>query len=172
MAHKLSGKCAMEGSMDPPAVRIVIHFDKINRMEHNRIHQLERLKDYTIDSYVGFFLDSAGMEHYSLLNYMSSTYDDCRHFMYIGTGYVASALAAGSNQRSPVWTFDLPTSSKRLDAFRGKTEEEWQKQVQEAGVNIEFYNLDVMQVSDEELKKYLGTWFASENFVKGTWFVM
>ena len=149
-------KCALEGSMDPPAEYIVIDFSKINGMDKD---PLERVKNYTTENYMKFLLSSAGREHYPFQNYMSATYGDCRHFMDIGTRYVTSALALGSNQKSPVWTFDLPTSSERRASFRGKTEEEWQTQVRELGVDITFYNLDLMRIPDDELKTYFGTWF-------------
>lgn len=151
------GKCALEGSTDPPAERIIIDFENIKGMDKG---PLERVKDYTTERYVKHLLNDAGEEHYAFLNYMSSTYGDCRHFTDIGTRYVTSSLALGSNRKSPVWTFDLPDSKERKAAFRGKTEEEWQKQVRKnAEVDITFHNLDLMKVSDLELKKYLGTWF-------------
>lgn len=149
-------KCALEGSMDPPAERIIIDFEKIKGMDKG---PLERIKDYTTEGYVRFLLKDAGTEHYPILSYLSATYGDCRHFTDIGTRYVTSSLAVGSNRKSPVWTFDLPGSKERKAAFRGKTEEEWQKQVRNVDVDIKFHNLDLMKVSDLELKKYLGTWF-------------
>jgi len=156
--HKDSsvGKCALEGSMNPPANRIIIDFTKIHNIDKD---PLERLTNFTANKYVKHMLKPAGVEHYSFLNYISATYGDCRHFMDIGTRYVTSALALGSNQRTPVWTFDIPKSKERFNGFRGKTEDEWQKQVHEAGVDIVFHNVDLMNVSDAELKKYIGTWF-------------
>lgn len=148
--------CALEGSMDPPAERIIIDYGKINDMSKA---PLERVKDYTAERYTQYLLGPAGKEHYNFLNFISMTYGDCRHLMDIGTGYVTSALAMGSNQKSPAWTFDLPDSTERHEAFRGESEEEWQKKVQGVGVDIKFHNLDLMKLSDTELKKYIGTWF-------------
>jgi len=150
------GKCTLEGSMDPPAESIVIDFTKINNIDKD---PLERVKDYTTEKYTKHLLKSAGFEHYAFLNYISATYGDCRHFMDIGTRVVTSALALGSSKKSPVWTFDIPKSRERMKAFRGKTEEEWHKQIREVGVDIVFHNLDLIKISDVELKKFLGTWF-------------
>lgn len=150
------GKCSLEGSTIPPAETIIIDFDKINGLAKD---SLERVKDYTAEDYAGFLLSPPGREHYTLLNYIAATYGDCRHLSDIGTRVVASALAMASNKKTPVWTFDLPGSTERTAAFRGNTEGDWQKQVQGLGVDITFYNLDLMKASDGELKKYLGTWF-------------
>lgn len=90
---------------------------------------------------------------------MSASYGDCRHITDIGTRYVASSLAIGSNLKTPVWTFDIPLSTERQSAFRGKSEEVWQKQVQDVGVNVKFHNLDLLKVSKEDLRTYLGTFF-------------
>ena len=148
--------CELEGSMDPPAKQIVIDYDKINGISKA---PLERVQDYTTKDYAKFLLKRAGTEHYDFLNFISMTYGDCRHMMDIGTRSVTSALALGSNQTLPVWTFDLPGSGERHSAFRGASEEEWQKKVLGVGVDIKFHNLDLMKVSDSELKKYIGTWF-------------
>lgn len=58
-----------------------------------------------------------------------------------------------------MWTFDIPSSKERQAAFRGHTEEEYQEKAKSTGLNIKFHNLDLLKVSDEELKEYLGTWF-------------
>lgn len=155
IAKTVVSKCAEEGSFTPPS-DIIIDYEKIRKMDKS---PLRRVKDYTISDYEQYLLGDAGEEHYAFLNYISATYGDCRHFTDIGTRYVTSSLAAGSNLITPVWTFDLPSSEERTDAFRGESEENWQKSVQNIGVNIKFHNLDLMKVSDEELNLYLGTWF-------------
>ena len=91
---------------------------------------LTNVKDFTNKAYANHLLADPGKEHYPLLSYLSSRYGDCRHFTDIGTRVVTSALALGSNLKSPVWTFDLPSSSERKEAFRGRTEEEWQSRAQ------------------------------------------
>jgi hypothetical protein len=117
-------KCNLDGSFDPPGKEIVIDYAKIRNFDKS---SLEHVKDFTSEEYVGYLLEDAGREHYTFLNYLSATYGDCRHFADIGTRVVASSVAVGSNLKSPVWTFDLPTSNERQGAFRGDTEEEWQK---------------------------------------------
>lgn len=149
-------KCNLDGSFDPPGKEIVIDYAKIRNFDKS---SLEHVKDFTSEEYVGYLLEDAGREHYTFLNYLSATYGDCRHFADIGTRVVASSVAVGSNLKSPVWTFDLPTSNERQGAFRGDTEEEWQKKARAIGLNIKFHNLDLMKVPHEELNKYLGTWF-------------
>ena len=152
---KNATKCAAEGSFNPPS-DIIIDYEKIRKMDKA---PLQKVKDFTAEEYEKYMLSDAGREHYTLLNYLSATYGDCRHFTDIGTRYVASSLAAGSNLKTPVWTFDLPSSKERQVAFRGKSEENWQAQIQDVGVTIKFHNLDLMKVSDEDLTSYLGTWF-------------
>jgi len=152
----IAKKCELEGSFEPPSAEIIIDYKKIRGMDKS---PLKRVTHLTNEKYVKHMLNEAGKEHYSFMNYMSATYGDCRHFMDIGTRYAASALAVGSNLRSPVWTFDRANSIERAVAFRGKTEEEWKAQVRSAGVDLKFHNLDLLKVSDKKLKKYLGTWF-------------
>jgi len=147
--------CSGEGSFSPPS-DIIIDYEKIRKMDKS---PLKRVKPYTIKAYEKYMLDDAGNEHYTFLNYISATYGDCRHFTDIGTRYVASSLAAGSNFKTPIWTFDLPTSVERKEAFRGRGEKGWKKVVQAEGVQIKFHNVDLMKVSDEKIKFYLGTWF-------------
>ncbi|KAL7430759.1 hypothetical protein ACHAXH_006420 [Discostella pseudostelligera] len=80
----------------------------------------------------------------------------------IGTRYVTSALALASAVPTHpiVWTFDIPESMERTGAFRdGKSEEDWQNDVKAHEMNITFYNLDLLSVSDEEFTKYMNTWF-------------
>ena len=148
--------CNLDGSFDPPADQIIIDYEKIRRMDKSL---LTNVKDFTSEAYVNYLLAEPGKEHYPFLSYISSTYGDCRHFTDIGTRVVTSALALGSNLKSPVWTFDLPSSSERKEAFRGRTEEEWQSRAQTTGLDIKFHNLDLMKASNDELKQYLGTWF-------------
>ena len=66
-------------------------------------------------------------------------------------------MALGSHG-APVYTFDIPRSRERVEAFRGKTEEEWQKEVHGANVDITFHNLDLLQISDEDFRRYMSTW--------------
>lgn len=148
-------KCSVEGSFTPPS-EIIIDYTKIRQMDKSPLH---RVKEFTVESYEQFMLSEAGREHYPFLNYMSASYGDCRHITDIGTRYVASSLAIGSNLKTPVWTFDIPLSTERQSVFRGKSEEVWQKQVQDVGVNVKFHNLDLLKVSKEDLRTYLGTFF-------------
>jgi len=148
--------CNLDGSFDTPADEIIIDYEKIRRMDKSL---LTNVKDFTSEAYVNYLLAEPGKEHYPFLSYLSSTYGDCRHFTDIGTRVVASALALGSNLKSPVWTFDLPSIYERKGAFRGRTEEEWQSSAQTTGLDIKFHNLDLMKASNDELKQYLGTWF-------------
>ncbi|EJK65726.1 hypothetical protein THAOC_13388 [Thalassiosira oceanica] len=149
--------CSEEGSTTPPSDEIVIDYPGIRELD--RGHLLERVTEYTRENHVKYMLAGPGKEHYALLHYLSVTYGDCRHFTDIGTRYVSSALALGSNRVSPVWTFDVPQSQERRAAFRGKTEEEWQTQLQEEKVRVTFFNLDLMEAPDDDLKSFLGTWF-------------
>ena len=149
-------KCPLDGSFDPPGSAIIIDYDKIRTMDKS---PLEKVQDFTTDDYVEFMLADAGKEHYAFLNYLSNTFGDCRHFTDIGTRVVASSVAIGSNLKSPVWTFDIPTSTERRAAFRGDTEERYQAKAKSIGLDIKFHNLDLLKVSDEELKEYVGTWF-------------
>lgn len=149
--------CTEEGSSTPPGDEILIDYQRIRELDQGQ--PLERLTEYTKEDHRQWMLGGPGKEHYALLHYLSATYGDCRHFTDIGTRYVSSALALGSNRRSPVWTFDLPQSTERLGAFRGKTEEEWQKRLEGEGVRVMFLNMDLMEVPEEDLRSFLGTWF-------------
>ena len=146
----------MDGSFDPPGDEIIIDYEKILDMDKG---PLERLQKFTSEEYAGYMLSKAGTEHYAFLHYLASTYGDCRHFADIGTRYIASSVAMGSNLKSPVWTFDIPSSTERQHAFRGGTEENYQTRAKAIGLNIKFHNLDLLKVSDDELKNYFGTWF-------------
>lgn len=155
--------CTREGSQKLPFLSheipmkedFTIDFDEVRRFND----RLEKVKDFTIQQYEGYMMAPAGREHYALLNYLSQKFGDCRHVTDIGTRYVSSALAMASNLRTPVWTFDLPSSKKRISAFRGKTEDQWQQELQQVGANITFYKVDLIKASEEDFKKYLGTWF-------------
>ena len=149
-------KCPLDGSFDPPGSELIIDYAKIRSMDKS---PLKLVQDFTTEEYVKFMLADAGTEHYPFLNYLSATYGDCRHFSDIGTRVVASAAALGSNLKSPVWTFDIPQSIERHAAYRGDTEANYQAKAKSIGLNIKFHNLDLLKVSDEELKKYFGTWF-------------
>jgi hypothetical protein len=148
-----SGSCALTGS-SPQQKEIVIEKSKVQSFPKNR---LSELKQFTFPNYEKHMMNSPGKEHYTLLEYMTSTYGDCRHVVDIGTRYVASSLALGSHG-VPVWTFDIPTSTERKFAFRGESEEVWKGKVEAAKVDIKFHNLDLLQVSNHEFNKYMSTW--------------
>jgi hypothetical protein len=149
--------CTREGSQElPTPSEFVLDFEEVRKFDNA---PLEKVKGFTIADYEQYMTSPPGREHYALLNYISQTYGDCRHVTDIGTRYVSSALAMASNLKTPVWTFDLPSSTERQAAFRGKSEEQWQKELHDIGVNVTFYNVDLMKVSDEGFQKYLGTWF-------------
>ncbi|CAB9514454.1 expressed unknown protein [Seminavis robusta] len=121
--------------------------------------KLNQLKQFTLPDYEQYMMAPPGKEHYTLWHYLTQTYHkDCRHVVDIGTRYAASALALGA-AGAKVRTFDIPTSKERSLAFRQKSEQEWQQQLQEQhAVNIEFYNLDLLQISDEEFSQHMATW--------------
>jgi len=151
-----ASKCATEGSFAPPS-KIVIDYEKVRKMDKTPLQRVKHLTEENAEEYI---MAEAGKDHYALLNYISATYGDCRHFADIGTRYAASALAAGSNLKTPVWTFDTIGGKQQLPRiFRGRSEENWKALVQNAGVNITFHNLDLLKVPAEELRTYLGTWF-------------
>jgi hypothetical protein len=89
----------------------VIDFEAVRNFPNT---PLEKVKGFTIQDYEKYMMAPAGKEHYSLLNYLSQQFGDCRHVTDIGTRYVSSALAMSSNMKTPVWTFDLPTSKERV----------------------------------------------------------
>jgi hypothetical protein len=59
-----------------------------------------------IPNYQGFFFEEAGKEHYRLLSYISSLYDDSI-LIDIGTYQGFSALALGYNQSNKVLSYDI-----------------------------------------------------------------
>jgi len=135
---------------------LVIDYEAVRNLD---ISSMEVFFPFTKDVYVKFMKDVAGKEHYRLLHYLTKIYGDCRHVTDIGTCYVSSALALASGRKYlPVYTFDTPTSSERLVAFRGKTEQEYLKGLHDQKANIKFFNLNLLTVSDEEFSKYHNTW--------------
>lgn len=78
----------------------------------------------------------------------------------IGTRYLASSLALGSTLNNPtrVWTFDLPDSQERVEAYRGKNGEAWQAEAKELGIDVSFHNLNLLEISDADFRRYMSTW--------------
>lgn len=156
--------CTREGSQELPNMSheiptkegIVLDFQQVKEFA---TAPLDKVKGFTKQDYETFMMKPAGKEHYALLNYLSQNWMDCRHVTDIGTRYVASSLAMASNLKTPVWTFDLPSSNERAAAFRGKSEDQWHAELRAVGANITFYNVDLLKVSDTDFKKYIGTWF-------------
>ena len=72
------------------AERIIINFSKI--MDWTKACILKRVKDFTQVEYTNYLLACGGKEHFAFLNYLSSTYGDCRHLVDIGTRFMTSAL--------------------------------------------------------------------------------
>jgi hypothetical protein len=144
---------------------IILDFAKIKSSDIDRLRQV---KGFTAEEYEKYITAPVGTEHYALLHYLSKNYADpelvtsCkrRHLVDIGTRYVASSLSMASDLHPPpkVMTFDIPNSKERLVAFRGKTEQEWQGSVRAYNVDIQFNNVDLLQVSDEDFEKYMNTW--------------
>lgn len=131
--------------------------------------RLSQLKHFTVERYEKYFMSKPGQEHYTLLEYLMKTFgpveikpcagqDHRRHVGDIGTRYIASALALGAaSQDIAVKTFDLPDSRERKEAFRGRSEQEWQQNVLAEGVRINFVNQNLVDVTDEEFKAYTAT---------------
>jgi hypothetical protein len=149
-----SGSCALTASPSPQQEEIFIEKSKVLSFSKNR---LSELKQFTHPNYEKHMMNAPGKEHYTLLEYMTATYGDCRHVVDIGTRYVASSLALGSHE-TPVWTFDIPKSTERKSAFRGASEKVWKEKVEAAKVDIKFHNLDLLKVSNHEFSKYMSTW--------------
>jgi hypothetical protein len=127
-------------------------------------HSKQKLKDvikFTDPVYEQFMMSDPGTEHYILWSYLTQKYhaaDDCRHVVDIGTRYAASALALGASGVK-VKTFDIPNSSERHSAFRGKSEQDWQNELKGGpGVHIEFHNIDLLKIPDPEFYSYFSTW--------------
>jgi hypothetical protein len=149
-----SGSCALAASSSPQQQEITIEKSKVRSFSKTR---LSELKQFTYPKYEKHMMNKAGNEHYTLLEYMTATYGDCRHVVDIGTRYVASSLALGAHE-PPVWTFDIPTSTERTLAFRGESEIVWKEKVEAAKVDIKFHNIDLLTVNNHEFSKYMSTW--------------
>jgi hypothetical protein len=155
------GKCPSGSALAKP---ITLDFSKVQQMTN--IDRLHQVKGFTDEGYEVFMTSPAGVEHYTLLHYLSNNYADpeldpaCqrRHLVDIGTRYVASSLSMASASSVKVWTFDLPDSMERANAFRGKTEAEWQDAVKAQNIDITFHNVDLLAVSDEDFERYMNTW--------------
>lgn len=151
-------QCSLAQTSKINVPSIVIDKPVIRAQSQDRLQQL---KQFTRPDYEKYMTDVAGKEHYTLLHWLISTFhskDDCRHVVDIGTRFVTSALALGATG-IPVKTFDIPMSAERTLAFRGKTEQQWQDQVKGENIDIQFYNLNLLEVSDEDFRKYMATWF-------------
>ena len=85
-----SRSCALTASSSPQQEEIVIEKSKVLYFPKNR---LSELKQFTHLHYEKYMMNAPGEEHYTLLEYMTATYGDCRHVVDIGTLYVASSLA-------------------------------------------------------------------------------
>ena len=156
----LRSTCAVGGTSKLPANPLVIDYPAI--ASHPKT-TLDILKQFTIESYEKYFMSGAGKEHYTLFRWLTTTYGnavDCgkRHVVDIGTRYVASSLAL-SAFGTPVHTFDIPTSTERTSAFRGRSEEEWYSALKRTApqVNITFHNLDLLQIPDDDFRSYMAT---------------
>lgn len=153
-----ANSCRLANTSELSLPELIIDKKAIRAQSRERLH---KLKEFTILQYERFLVDEAGKEHYSLWHYLTKNYhlpNDCRHVVDIGTRYVASALALGATG-VPVKTFDIPGSNERKAAFRGQGEERWQDRLKtEAGVNVTFYNLDLLKIPDNEFREYMSTW--------------
>ena len=160
--------------------RIVISRDEVARAYHPNnmsavsggggiVDRLRQVQHLTVERYEKYLTAPPGVEHYPLLHYLVGTYggvgsvsggDDCRHVVDIGTRYVASSLALGSTLNNPtkVWTFDLPRSQERIEAYRGKNGEVWLDECQKLGIDITFHNLDLLRVPEADFRRYMSTW--------------
>jgi len=155
----MKNECPLKDTSKVLADKIVIR--EIDVRAHSK-DQLQKLKLFTEPGYEKFLLADPGKEHYTLFHYLTKNFhfpDDCRHVVDIGTRYVASALALGATGGVTVKTFDLPSSTERTTAFRGKNETEWQAQLKKTGnVNIEFYNLELLKLPQEDFQRFMSTW--------------
>ena len=145
--------CA-EGSSFPKEA-IKLDRSSVDSFSNSR---LDPLKKFTQVKHEKHLMNVAGKEHYTLLHYLTANYGDCRHVVDIGTRFATSALALGATGIK-VRTFDRPESTERSVAIqRVGSEEEWQKEVKEAGVNITFHNVNLLTMNYEDFKKYMNTW--------------
>ena len=67
-------------------------------------------------------------------------------------------MASALPTHPKVYTFDIPSSMERANAFRSKTENEWQAAVKALQIDITFHNLDLLTVSDVDFRRYMNTW--------------
>ena len=110
--------------------------------------------------YARRIINPPGVEHYSLLRYLTQYHADCRAVVDIGTGMVASALALGA-AGTRVHSFDLPGIGRRerQKAFRDKDEDRWTADLVEAGLELEFHEKNVMRMPPERFIKFMNsTW--------------
>lgn len=138
-----------------PAPYLVIDKTSLRAFDRSKLNPL---KQFTREDHEPYMVDDPGKEHYALWHWLTTTYGDDRHVLDIGTRFVTSALALGASG-TKVKTVDIPQSTERGFAFRGGTEADWQKRVKEHGVDIEFKNLVLTEIPDEEFRALLGeTW--------------
>ena len=149
----LRAYCPTQGSFVPTDD---VSFTK-DDIQYHSLDEINEVKDFTTSSNAELMSRDPGSEHYRLLSYLTKKYGDCRHVVDIGTGAVTSALALGASGIS-VWSFELPDGQEMMEAFRGSDEKVWQRRVKRAGVDITFYNVDLLECSDEFFLKYMSTW--------------
>mmetsp|Transcript_20788 Transcript_20788/g.57474 ORF Transcript_20788/g.57474 Transcript_20788/m.57474 type:complete len:360 (-) Transcript_20788:113-1192(-) len=159
----LPANCPLNGSTKPPADRIVLSRSRLGASSHPRLQEVKR---FTKPSYETFLSGPPGREHYTLLHYLASTYGrtDCRHLVDVGTRFVASSLALAAAAGHMVVTVDLPGSTERRLAFRGRTQPAWIDAVREApGVvgPIQFKNVRLLEISTEDFTALMSTWLIS-----------
>lgn len=83
----------------------------INETELYKIDLTELSKNLFNEKMVKDFLDKPGVNHYYLISYFSSLFNDSI-FLDIGTNEGASALAMVYNNRNKVYSFDLVNNRK------------------------------------------------------------
>lgn len=117
---------------------------------------LQTVKEFTSVRYEKFMIAPPGKEYYSLLYYLTKNYGDDRPVVDIGTRFAASAIALAAGG-TPVYTFDLPHSRERHEAFRNRSELAWHELVRKNGINIRFFNINLIEMTD--LRPFLSrTW--------------
>ena len=161
------------GSCDPMtskifSERVLIDFEGVHAMSKERLRQL---KKFTARQYENLIVAPPGHEHYSLLEYLISTFGPAetrpcpgesehqRHVMDIGSRFVATSLALGAFHGTRVKTFDVAKSKERKRAFRGKTENQWEEAVLTEGVHITSISQNLLTLSNKEFASYTATWF-------------
>lgn len=88
----------------------------INKEELLKIDLTEQSKLVIEDEFRGYFLDTIGKEHYKLLAYFSTKYNDCT-LIDIGSYKGCSALALSYNKQNKVVSFDIRQGLKRLHKY-------------------------------------------------------